>query len=166
MTPTHKDGLSEENASRFLYDEEEEHLRFDLPAIILKIIGLATSLYLAMLAASPMFQLASNTGFVITAAVALTIAMAWASWFETLFYRRLIIVAVILVLLPIVIGMLLHQMNASIIPPAALPLGIWSICFSIGMSIYLWMKGLLYPRWDFFLPATTVLCIVAILQVI
>jgi len=168
MTPTHKDGLSEENEARFLSDEEDEDkLHIDLAIIILKVIGLTSALFLALLPASPKVPgMGSNVAFVVPGAIALSSAMMWAAWFETLIYRRFTLTLISVVLVLVITGVILHMINPSAVPATALLTGFLGLAIALASTIYLLMKQILYPKWDFFLPATAILCIISIIQVI
>ena len=165
MAPTHKDGLSEDKEARILFDDdEEERIFIDVPVIILKVVGLVTALFLALIPASPKVGLIRET-FMIPAAVALTIAVAWAAWFETLIYRALALFSTGGVIFLIIVGIafLAPGSTATVypIPPAFL-----AVTAAIILTIIFITKRILYPKWDFFLPATAVLCIIGIFQVL
>ena len=167
MTPTHKDGLSEENAARILEDEEKTTTLMDLPAIVSKIIGLVASLFLVLLSASPKLPgLGLNTWFVIPAAIALCVSVAWAAWFETLIYQRLALGCIWFTQIIIIAGIVLHIPNPEEPPVIGLILGITAIAAAIAFTWLLASRKILYPKLDFFLPATAVLCLAAILTVL
>lgn len=168
MVPTHKDGLSEDNAARFLFDEEDDDKpQIDLTIILLKVVGLASALFLALLPASPKVPgMGSNVAFVVPGAIALSSAMMWAAWFETLIYRRLTLTATGAVLVLVITGIILHLINPSTVPVIAILAGLLALAIALALTIYFMIKQILYPKWDFFFPATAFLCIISIIQVI
>lgn len=167
VTPTHRDGLSEENAARILQDEEKNVRLTDLPVIIPKLIGLVCALFLPLLAASQRTPgMGADPGFVILAAIALAASMALASWFETLVYRRLALGGIWVVLVIVAAGIIIHIPGTESAPTLGLPFGIAAIIAAGAAAWILIAKKMLYPKLDFFFPATAVLCLMAILTVV
>ncbi len=159
VTPTHKDGMSEEKAARILQDEEKNVRLTDLPVIIPKLIGLVCALFLLLLAASPRTPgMGADPGFVILAGISLAISIALASWFETLVYRRLALAGIWVVLVIVSAGIIIHIPGTESAPAMGLPFGIAAIVAAVVAAWILIAKKMLYPKLDFFFPATAVLC--------
>lgn len=165
MAPTHKDGLSEDNAAKSLFDdEEEERLRVDVPVIILKAAGLVAAIFLAILPASPKVP-AMTEIFMVPAAISLMAAIVWASWFETLFLRMLILTSTGGVILLVIMGIISVLVGAGgTVIYSTLPVLI-ALVASAALTAYLIIKHMLYPKLEFFLPVTAILCIIGIIQV-
>jgi hypothetical protein len=164
MTPTHRDGLSEEGPGKFLFDsDEEERPSVDVTVLILKIAGLVAGLFLALLTASPKVPgMGSDKWFIILSAISLAAAMAWAAWFETLMYRRTALMGIGAEMGIVVIGILIHVPNPASTPAAGLILGIAGFAGAVVLTVYFLRKRILYPKLEFFLPATAFLCLLAI----
>ena len=167
VTPTHRNGLSEDDAARILQDEEKKLTLADLPAFFPKVLGLVCALFLLLLSVSPKTPgMGADRGFVILAALALSVSMAQASWFETLVYRGLALGGIWCVLLLVITGIILHIPNPDAVTPLGLPLGIAAMAVALASTWILISKKMLYPKLDFFFPATAILCLVAMLSVI
>lgn len=167
VTPTHRDSLSEDDEARILRDEEKKLTLADLPTFIPKVLVLVCALFLLLLSVSPKTPgMGDDRGFVILAALALSLSMAQGSWFETLVYRGLALGGIWCVLLLVITGIILHIPSPDTVTPLGLPLGISAMATALVSTWVLISKRMLYPKLDFFFPATAILCLVAILSVI
>ena len=167
MTPTHRDSMSEDKAARLLRDEEKKMTLADLPTIIPKILGLVCALFLLLLSVSPKVPgMGADRWFVALTALALSISMAQASWFETLVYRGLALGGIWSVLIISSVGIILHIPNPESVTPLGLPFGIAAMIAALISTWMLFTKRMFYPKLDFFFPATAILCIVAIITVV
>jgi hypothetical protein len=164
--PTHRDGFDEDKAAKMLRDDERSSSIIDLNVIVPKAVGLAAALFLALLSASPKIPgMSANVLFVVSSAIALTACIAWAAWFETLMHRRFALGCVWSVLALVIAGIIAHIPNPENASTAGMILGVIALAAAIVFSIVLATRRMLYPKLDFFLPATGILCIIAILTV-
>ncbi len=167
MAPTHKDGLAEDEASKLLRDEERSVSIVDAHVIVPKAVGLAAALFLALLSASPkMPGMGANALFVVTSAVALTACIAWAAWFETLIYRRFALGCIWSVLALVAGGIAAHLPDPQSASVAGTVMGIIALAAAVVCTGVMVSRRILYPKLDFFLPATGLLCLVAVLTVL